>query len=137
LLVLQDSTVTCNSQPRAYSLCYMAICAALSTCRCSWDAAGHVPHLQLHGRGVASLPAPLPQLRVSGGDSATPCGAVLYECKTQCMLQVPVFYYSGQIIERLGVERAFNLAMAGYVLRLCAYIVSGSHAYWASCWSRS
>ena len=40
-----------------------------------------------------------------------------------------MFYYSGQIIERLGVERAFNLAMAAYIARLCCYVVSRGGAW--------
>ena len=41
-----------------------------------------------------------------------------------CLAEFPVFYFSGPIVERLGVERAFTYAMVAYVLRLCAYIVS-------------
>lgn len=37
--------------------------------------------------------------------------------------QVPVFFYSGRILERLGVERALHVAMGAYILRLCCYLV--------------
>lgn len=42
-----------------------------------------------------------------------------------CAAEVPVFYLSGPILERLGVKKALNLAMAAYVVRLCCYLVSG------------
>lgn len=35
--------------------------------------------------------------------------------------QVPVFFFSGQIIRRLGVNAAFRLAMGAYVLRMGCY----------------
>ena len=47
-----------------------------------------------------------------------------------CLGEVPVFYYSGALIKKLGVQAAFNLAMGAYLLRLGCYIVSG-----VSCWS--
>ncbi|GAB4815579.1 hypothetical protein N2152v2_002625 [Parachlorella kessleri] len=50
-------------------------------------------------------------------------GSLLGLCLSfNCLAEVPVFYYSGPLLEWLGVERAFTLAMCGYVLRLCAYI---------------
>lgn len=41
-----------------------------------------------------------------------------------CAAEVPVFFYSGRILERLGVERALHVAMGCYILRLCCYLVS-------------
>lgn len=58
------------------------------------------------------------------GASGTLMGLCL---SSNCAAEVPVFYFSGQIINWLGsVERAFNLAMAAYVLRLSCYVVRGS-----------
>jgi len=42
-----------------------------------------------------------------------------------CAAEVPVFFWSGRILERLGVERALHVAMGCYVLRLCCYLVGG------------
>eukprot|EP00887_Chlorella_sp_A99_P003417 scaffold7.g3417.t1 len=53
-----------------------------------------------------------------GGD-----GTLMGLClATNCAAEVPVFYFSGQLIQWLGVERALNLGMAAYVLRLCCYV---------------
>jgi MFS family permease len=38
-----------------------------------------------------------------------------------CVGEVPLFYYSGAIIKKMGVTMSFNLAMAAYVIRLGAY----------------
>lgn len=40
-----------------------------------------------------------------------------------CAAEVPVFMLSGRILDKLGVDRSFHLAMACYVLRLCCYLV--------------
>ena len=57
---------------------------------------------------------------VPAGANGTLMGLCL---SANCAAEVPVFYYSGRIIEHLGVERAFTLAMCAYVLRVCCYVV--------------
>lgn len=53
-------------------------------------------------------------------------GTLMGLCLTfNCAAEVPVFALSGRILERLGVPRALNLAMAAYLLRLLAYLVRG------------
>jgi hypothetical protein len=52
-------------------------------------------------------------------------GTLLGLCLTvNCVAEVPVFYYSGALIKKLGVELAINLAMGAYCVRLAAYAVS-------------
>jgi len=52
-------------------------------------------------------------------------GTLLGLCLTaNCIGEVPVFFFSGALIKRLGVNAAFNLAMAAYLLRLGCYAVS-------------
>lgn len=38
-----------------------------------------------------------------------------------CIGEVPIFYFSGAIIKRLGVELSINIAIIAYLLRLAAY----------------
>ena len=59
-----------------------------------------------------------------------PCASRCSSCCSStvlphCAAEVPVFFYSGRILERLGVERALHVAMGCYVLRLCCYLVGG------------
>lgn len=35
--------------------------------------------------------------------------------------EVPVFYFSGAIIKRIGIDTSFNIAMGAFVLRLGCY----------------
>jgi hypothetical protein len=52
-------------------------------------------------------------------------GTLLGLCLTvNCLAEVPVFYYSGALIKRLGVELALNLALGAYCVRLIAYAAS-------------
>jgi hypothetical protein len=44
-----------------------------------------------------------------------------------CAAEVPVFWASGRLLKALGVERALNIAMAAYCLRLLCYLVSRTH----------
>ncbi|KAL4434055.1 hypothetical protein ABPG75_000496 [Micractinium tetrahymenae] len=39
-----------------------------------------------------------------------------------CAAEVPVFFFSGRILERIGVERALQVAMGAYVVRLSCYL---------------
>jgi MFS family permease len=52
------------------------------------------------------------------GGSGTLLGLCL---AMNCVGEVPLFYYSGALIKKLGVTMSFNLAMAAYVIRLGAY----------------
>lgn len=40
-----------------------------------------------------------------------------------CVAEVPVFFYSGEIIKRLGVAATMQLSLAAYALRFLAYLV--------------
>lgn len=42
-----------------------------------------------------------------------------------CAAEIPVFYFNSRILARLGVLRAFHLAMAAFILRLACYAVWG------------
>jgi hypothetical protein len=51
-------------------------------------------------------------------------GMLLGLCMTaNCCGEVPVYLFSGWWLPRLGVQRALNLVLLGYVLRLGAYTV--------------
>ena len=43
--------------------------------------------------------------------------------------EVLAFYLSSWWLPRLGVERAFHLAMAGWVVRLGGYVVGGGRGW--------
>ena len=66
----------------------------------------------------SQTPSPRPACAGANGTLLGLCLAV------NCNAEVPVFYYSGALIKRLGVELALNLAMGAYCVRLVAYAVS-------------
>ncbi|PSC72947.1 Major facilitator superfamily domain-containing 6 [Micractinium conductrix] len=50
-------------------------------------------------------------------------GTLLGLCLSfNCAAEVPVFFFSGPILERLGVERSLHVAMAAYLARLSYYL---------------
>lgn len=52
-------------------------------------------------------------------------GTLLGLCLTlNTVGEVPVFYFSGALIKRLGVNKALNISMGAYVVRLGCYAVS-------------
>lgn len=51
-------------------------------------------------------------------------GTLLGLCLTMnCISEVPVFYFSGIMIKKMGVQASLNLGMAAFVLRIGLYIV--------------
>ncbi len=50
-----------------------------------------------------------------------------------CIAEVPVFFYSGAIIQRLGVEATMQLSLVAYALRFTAYLVCVCVVWWQCC----
>ncbi|KAK9828635.1 hypothetical protein WJX72_001232 [[Myrmecia] bisecta] len=43
-----------------------------------------------------------------------------------CLTEVPMFFFAGKIIDKLGVKNVLNIAVGAYVLRLMCYSMLGS-----------